>query len=119
MAPEVFTDDAYRYIEEHLRILSGFYGVLRPFDGVTPYRLEMQARLGTAEVDSLYRFWGGRLADKLFEEADCILNLASKEYSRCVKEYLQAGRQIHHLRLRPAGGRKDQREGHAVQDGAG
>ena len=36
MAPEVFTDDAYRYIEEHLRILSGFYGVLRPFDGVTP-----------------------------------------------------------------------------------
>lgn len=89
MAPEVFTDDAYRYIEEHLRILSGFYGVLRPFDGVTPYRLEMQARLGTAEVDSLYRFWGGRLADKLFEEADCILNLASKEYSRCVKEYLR------------------------------
>ena len=42
MAPGVFTDQEYAYIQEHLRILSGFYGILRPFDGVTPYRLEMQ-----------------------------------------------------------------------------
>ena len=41
MAPGVFTEAEYDYIQEHLRILSGFYGVLRPFDGVTPYRLEM------------------------------------------------------------------------------
>lgn len=89
MAPGVFTEDAYEYIEEHLRILSGFYGMLRPFDGVTPYRLEMQARLGTEEIDSLYSFWGSRLADRLFDEADCIINLASKEYSRCVKDHLR------------------------------
>lgn len=41
MAPAVFTDQAFQYIESHLRILSGFYGILSPFDGVVPYRLEM------------------------------------------------------------------------------
>ena len=45
MAPGVFTDMELEYIQQHLRILSGFYGILRPFDGVTPYRLEMQANL--------------------------------------------------------------------------
>lgn len=43
MSPGVFTEGAFSYIKERLRILSGFYGVLRPFDKVTPYRLEMQA----------------------------------------------------------------------------
>ncbi|MBQ7006883.1 MAG: YaaA family protein, partial [Oscillospiraceae bacterium] len=45
MAPGVFTYDEIDYITQHLRILSGFYGILRPFDGVVPYRLEMQAKL--------------------------------------------------------------------------
>ena len=53
MAPNVFTNREYDYIQEHLRILSGFYGVLRPFDGVTPYRLEMQAKLKIREVKVL------------------------------------------------------------------
>ncbi len=48
MAPAVFTSDELEYVQEHLRILSGFYGVLRPFDGVRPYRLEMQAKLSVA-----------------------------------------------------------------------
>ena len=48
MAPNVFTEAEFAYIQEHLRILSGFYGVLRPFDGITPYRLEMQAKLAAA-----------------------------------------------------------------------
>ena len=59
MAPAVFGGAETDYIQEHLRILSGFYGVLRPFDGVTPYRLEMQAR--ASEAGDLYRFWGDRL----------------------------------------------------------
>lgn len=88
MAPGVFTEGAYGYLEEHLRILSGFYGVLRPFDGVRPYRLEMQARLGTEETDSLYDFWGDSLADSICREASCIINLASREYSRAVSSYL-------------------------------
>lgn len=88
MAPGVFTDEALEYVQEHLRILSGFYGVLRPFDGVTPYRLEMQAKLSMGQEKDLYGFWGGSIAGLLRSETDCILNLASKEYSRCVSDYL-------------------------------
>ena len=87
MAPGVFTGGEYDYVEEHLRILSGFYGLLRPFDGVTPYRLEMQARLAVGGGEDLYAFWGDSLARQLSEETDCIVNLASKEYSRCVSKY--------------------------------
>lgn len=90
MAPGVFTDGAYAYIQEHLRILSGFYGVLKPFDGVTPYRLEMQAKLNIGQYKDLYAYWGDRLAKALFAETDCILNLASKEYSICISKYLPA-----------------------------
>ena len=88
MAPGVFTDQAFDYVQKHLRILSGFYGILKPFDGVTPYRLEMQAKLRVGECKDLYGFWGDRLAKTLFEETDCIVNLASKEYSICVSRYL-------------------------------
>ena len=88
MAPGVFTYDELDYVREHLRILSGFYGVLRPFDGVTPYRLEMQAKLKMGEAKDLYSYWGDSIAKNLFSETDCILNLASQEYSRCVSAYL-------------------------------
>ena len=54
MAPNVFTSQEYDYIQTHLRILSGFYGVLCPFDGVTPYRLEMQTKLKARKVNNLY-----------------------------------------------------------------
>lgn len=90
MAPGVFTDGAFAYIQEHLRILSGFYGILKPFDGVTPYRLEMQAKLKIGQCKDLYAYWGDRLAKALFAETDCILNLASKEYSICISKYLPA-----------------------------
>ncbi|MGN1007342.1 MAG: peroxide stress protein YaaA [Butyricicoccus sp.] len=88
MAPGVFTYDELNYVQEHLRILSGFYGVLRPFDGVTSYRLEMQARLSLGDAKDLYGFWGSRVAEALYAETDCILNLASKEYSRCVSRFV-------------------------------
>ncbi|WP_455581830.1 peroxide stress protein YaaA [Dysosmobacter sp.] len=91
MAPGVFEDAQFDYIRRHLRILSGFYGLLRPFDGVTPYRLEMQARLSKDGGRGLYAFWGGRLADQLAAETDLVWNLASKEYSRAVEPYLPAG----------------------------
>ena len=84
MAPGVFTDTQLAYVEEHLRILSGFYGLLRPFDGVTPYRLEMQARLSVDGTRDLYAFWGSSIADALGEETDCLLDLASREYGRCL-----------------------------------
>ena len=88
MAPGVFTRQEFDYVQEHLRILSGFYGVLKPFDGVTPYRLEMQAKLKVGQAKDLYSFWDNCLAEQLFAETDCILNLASREYSLCVSKYL-------------------------------
>lgn len=88
MAPAVFSDKEYDYIQEHLRILSGFYGVLKPFDGVVPYRLEMQAKLQIDDAKDLYRYWDSKLADQLVAETDCIINLASKEYSSAVAKYL-------------------------------
>ena len=91
MAPGVFTEGELEYVQEHLRILSGFYGVLRPFDGVTPYRLEMQAKLSVDGKKDLYDFWGDRLAVQLASETELILNLASKEYSKAVEPWLPQG----------------------------
>lgn len=88
MSPGIFTEQQLTYVQEHLRILSGFYGLLRPFDGVTPYRLEMQAKLPAAGKKDIYTFWGDQLAKALFAETDCIVNLASKEYSTCISRYL-------------------------------
>ena len=91
MAPGVFTRQEFSYIQEHLRILSGLYGLLRPFDGVTPYRLEMQAKLKICEADNLYSYWGGLIAGQLYSETDCIVNLASREYSLCVSRHQKPG----------------------------
>jgi cytoplasmic iron level regulating protein YaaA (DUF328/UPF0246 family) len=88
MSPVVFSQAALEYVTEHLRILSGFYGVLKPFDGVTPYRLEMQSKLKIADAKDLYGFWGGKLAEKIASETDCIINLASKEYSIAISKHL-------------------------------
>lgn len=89
MAAEVMEQEALSYLQEHLRILSGFYGILKPFDGIVPYRLEMQARAGVNGSKDLYEYWGDLLYQDLVKDGThVILNLASKEYSRCVKQYL-------------------------------
>lgn len=98
------------WLQEHLCILSGLYGVLRPLDLMQPYRLEMGTRLETAHGKNLYQFWGGQIADYLNQcsatEAEPVLvNLASEEYFKavdrkvlrarvvtCVFEELKAGR---------------------------
>lgn len=93
MAPAVFSRDAFQFVQDHLRILSGFYGCLRPFDGVTPYRLEMQAKVGKFGFPekTLYDFWGSALYEDVQKDNDdrYILNLASKEYSLCIENHLQ------------------------------
>lgn len=88
MAPNVFTNEELSYVKEHLRILSGFYGLLQPFDAVAPYRLEMQAKPVGFRCGTLYDFWGDTLALALAEECGCIVNLASKEYSKAVRPHL-------------------------------
>ncbi len=89
MAPVVFEDAHFAYVQEHLRILSGFYGVLRPMDGVVPYRLEMQAKAAVAGTENLYAFWGDRIYRETLDDSRVFINLASKEYSKCIEKYLQ------------------------------
>lgn len=91
MAAGVFEYSEYDYIQEHLRILSGFYGILRPLDGICPYRLEMQAPLKAGGCRDLYEFWGSKLHSQLKSEDGIIINLASKEYSKCIEKYLSKG----------------------------
>lgn len=78
------------YLATHLRILSAFYGVLRPFDAIVPYRLEMQAKLCIGESEDLYAFWGRRLYDSVMDEDRTIINLASKEYVSAILPFLTA-----------------------------
>lgn len=106
MAPGVLTGKALSYIEEHLRILSGFYGLLRPFDRVTPYRLEMQAKLSVNGSGDLYGFWKDRLYKSLPDEDRLIVNLASREYSKCIEKYLTDRDRFVSIEFgEPAGGR--------------
>lgn len=88
MAPSVFSDEEFQYVQDHLRILSGFYGMLKPMDGVCPYRLEMQAKLCVRSAKDLYEFWGQKLYDQVRDDSGTFINLASKEYSRCIQNYL-------------------------------
>lgn len=78
-----------QWLQKHLCILSGLYGVLRPLDWMQPYRLEMGTRLATTRGRNLYQFWGDRIARYLDERAGAeqeplIINLASEEYFKAV-----------------------------------
>lgn len=94
MAPDLFTQPALDYIQKNLRILSGFYGMLRPFDGVCPYRLELNTKMVGFRDYSLYYFWSSDIAENLFQEDNIVIDLASKQYTRLVKPYLSQGRQL-------------------------
>ena len=84
------------FAQDHLRILSGLYGVLKPMDKIQPYRLEMGRKLATERGANLYQFWGSTIAETLMEAlADdtdkTIINLASNEYFKAVdKQALEA-----------------------------
>lgn len=97
IAAHVMSADALLYLGEHLRILSGLYGILRPFDAVVPYRLEMQSKLKVKGYKDLYDFWGKSIYESLIDE-EClidekslIINLASKEYSQVIQRHLNKG----------------------------
>jgi uncharacterized protein len=77
--------DEMDWAQDHLRILSGLYGILRPLDAIQPYRLEMGSRLKTRRGDSLYAYWRDQLAGALNAQADAVgtdvlVNCASQEY---------------------------------------
>ena len=78
-------EDELSWAQDHLRILSGLYGLLRPLDEIEPYRLEMGSRLKTERGKSLYEYWGSDLALALNKEAQktksqALVNCASQEY---------------------------------------
>ena len=99
MAPDLLDDAGLVYIQQHLRILSGLYGILRPFDGVVPYRLEMQNHLPLPHHRNLYDFWGNRLYQALARMPGPIINLASDEYAKAIRPYLQAKDQFIDVRF--------------------
>ena len=80
---ETFSESELAFADEHIRLLSAFYGILRPLDGIQPYRLELQCRVKINGQD-LYRFWGDAVYRELFASGETIISLASGEYSKLV-----------------------------------
>lgn len=94
---KTLSPDNLAYLQSHLRILSGLYGVLRPFDLIQPYRLDVSTRLKTDEGNNLYAYWGNKITEALNETLKSsrgpkvLLNLASGEYMKSINlKLLQA-----------------------------
>lgn len=88
---ESFTEDDFMFAQEHLRILSGLYGLIKPADTILPYRLEMGTKLENSKGKNLYEFWGNKITDKINEHIkkqgdNILINLASNEYFKSVKK---------------------------------
>jgi len=88
MAPHIFDENQWDYVRKHLMILSGFYGLLRATDGITPYRLEMQAKLQIKGATNLYNYWTNTVYNALNARCSIIVNLASREYSKVIEQYV-------------------------------
>ena len=98
-------EEAVLFAQDHLRILSGLYGLLRPLDAIRPYRLEMGTRWAPGLAKDLYAFWGDRVAATLTEDLDdgVVVNLASKEYWRVVEPHLPEGVRVIEIDFREEG----------------
>ncbi len=88
---EHFTKSQLAFAQDHVRILSGLYGLLRPFDVIQPYRLEMGSKVKTKQGKSLYDFWGDALTEKINEDlkavkSKVVVNLASEEYFKAINK---------------------------------
>jgi cytoplasmic iron level regulating protein YaaA (DUF328/UPF0246 family) len=88
-----FSEAERAYANDHLRILSGLYGILRPLDGIVPYRLEMGYRLLHEPFKNLYTFWGDTIARQLPTD-EIIVNVAAVEYSKTISPYVSPDRII-------------------------
>ena len=87
---ESIKEDKLEFLQENLRIISGFYGLLRPFDKILPYRLEMSTKLENLRGKNLYEFWGDNITDLLNNDIEdkngYVINLASNEYFKSIKK---------------------------------
>jgi uncharacterized protein len=95
-APSFTTVDEVEYLQRHLRILSGLYGTLKPYDDVAPYRLEMGTKWAAGDAKDLYEYWGDDIANALVDDVEAlakesnsstpfVVNCASQEYFKSVK----------------------------------
>jgi len=85
---ETLAPEQDEYAQQHLRILSGLYGIVKPLDLIQPYRLEMGTKLSNTRGKDLYQFWGDKITDSLnaeLEQNDVLINLASNEYFKSVR----------------------------------
>ena len=88
---DTLPNEKWAYAQQHVRILSGLYGLLRPMDMIQPYRLEMGTKLRLDEYKNLYEFWGGKITKavakdlKQTDTEQVVINLASQEYFKSVK----------------------------------
>jgi cytoplasmic iron level regulating protein YaaA (DUF328/UPF0246 family) len=87
---EAYTDEDFSFAQDHVRILSGLYGILRPLDLMQAYRLEMGIKSGFANAKNLYEFWGARLTEALnkdlaHQSQAVLVNLASDEYYKVIQ----------------------------------
>ncbi len=101
-----FTADDFAFAQDHLRLLSALYGLLRPLDSVLPHRLGLRGL--RAEGQDLYSLWGRRIRDKLFETGEPVVNLASVDYAQLVVPHLLPGDALIGCRFqvqRPGGAR--------------
>ena len=94
-----FNNKDLKYAQNHLRILSGLYGVLRPLDLIQPYRLEMGTNLITKKGSNLYHFWGMKITNQIndllkLNNEDTIINLASNEYFKSINSEKLQGKII-------------------------
>lgn len=97
LAAETLREEDFTFAQQHLRMLSGLYGLLRPLDLMQPYRLEMGTKLANPAGRDLYAFWGDRLTEALNaaladQGDDVLINLASDEYFKAVKPAKIQGR---------------------------
>jgi cytoplasmic iron level regulating protein YaaA (DUF328/UPF0246 family) len=83
---DTYSPEDFEFAQQHLRILSGLYGLLKPLDLIQPYRLEMGTKLETKKGANLYEYWGSKIAKALNEAStgQTIVNLASQEYFKAV-----------------------------------
>lgn len=96
---DTWDDQAVRFAQDHLCILSGFYGLNRPLDSIYPYRLEMQTRGLTLQIDNLYSYWSDAMMRYMRDicEDRIYINLASKEYAQAILPYLKDDERCIHV----------------------
>lgn len=95
LAAKTLAADDLSFAQQHVRILSGLYGLLRPLDAIEPYRLEMGVKLATERGEDLYDFWGAKIAKAINGESNgVVVNLASDEYFSAVDRKTLKGRVI-------------------------